>query len=255
MTRAPRALVRPVSPTLAHCTLTYLDRVPIDLDRARDQHAAYIATLRALGVAITPLPPLDAIPDAVFVEDAAVVLPHTAVVARLARPSADAETESVAAALATTHSVTHIVPPGTLEGGDVLRAGATLFVGQSRRTNAEGIRQLSAIAAASGMTTIPVDVRGCLHLKTACSILPDGALLINPQWTDTDAFGDMERLPVPDAEPWGANTLTVGDTVVMPNVFPETRTLLEARGYDIRAVQIAEFGKAEAGVTCLSAIA
>ncbi len=244
--------MRPVSSTLARCTLTHLTRVPIDLDNARHQHAAYVATLRALGVAIKQLPPLDSLPDAVFVEDAAVLLPHTAVVARLARPSADAETKSVAAALATTHSVTHIVSPGTLEGGDVLRAGTTLFVGKSRRTNAEGIDQLSAIAVASGLTTIPVDVRGCLHLKTGCSVLPDGALLINPQWLDADAFGDLERLPVPDTEPWGANTLTVGETIVMPDAFPETRTLLETRGYDIRVVQITEFGKAEAGVTCLS---
>src|SRR4051794_141915 len=161
------ALTREVPSTINDCELTHLDRHPIDVALARAQHAAYEAALQAAGCTIVRLPALDELPDSVFVEDAAVVVDELAVVARPGAASRRAETESVAAALRAHRDVVAIEEPGTLDGGDVLQLGETIFVGLSARTNAEGARQLREFLEAYGYVVKTVDVTGALHLKTA----------------------------------------------------------------------------------------
>ncbi|MBK5187420.1 MAG: N(G),N(G)-dimethylarginine dimethylaminohydrolase [Gemmatimonadaceae bacterium] len=243
-----------MSASLATGELTFRQREPIDLLLARRQHEAYEHALAALGVRIDHLPAEDALPDAVFVEDAAMVLDEIAIITAPGAASRRAETESIARAVSNYRPVQHLTSPATLDGGDVVRIGRTLYVGRSSRTNAAGIDQLGALVSPLGYTVLSVEVAGALHLKTACTYAGRGILLANPEWAATSAFRDVEILPVDDSEPWGASVLAIGDTLVMPASFPRTRAKLEARGFTVAPVDLSELQKAEGGPTCLSIV-
>ena len=243
-----------MSPSLAGCELTHLPRVPIDAERARAQHERYESLLSALGCAVVRLPSAPALPDAVFVEDTAVVLPDLAVVTRPGAASRRAETASTAAALAAHRPLAFIEEPGTLDGGDVLRTGKTLRVGVSGRSNASGIEQLRALLAPFGYTVEAIPFSGCLHLKSAVTEVAPDLLLVNPSWVEPSRFGGARFLAVDPAEPHGANALLVGETVVHPESFPRTRARLEACGVRIETIDVSELQKAEGAVTCCSLV-
>lgn len=246
------ALTRAVSASLAKCELTYLDRQPIDLARARAQHAAYEQVLRDIGFEVERLPTLDDQPDAVFVEDAAIALDEVAIVAPMGAASRAGESRSVADALARRLPVEYLRPPATLDGGDVLRVDRRLFVGCSRRTNGEAINQLSRALMPYGYQVIPVVVTGALHLKSACSSIGENTLLANPEWLDLRPFAGMHVLSVDGSEAWGASVLSVDDHVVMPTGFPRTRRMIADRKREVHEVDLTELRKAEGGPTCLS---
>lgn len=246
------AIMRPPTPALARCALTYLERRQIDLEAALRQHAAYAAALEACGVTVQMLPALEAMPDAVFVEDTAVVVDECAVMARPGIESRRGEVESVQAALAAGRPTIRITAAGTLEGGDVLRAGRTIFVGQTPRTNADGTRQLREALAPHGYEVLPVTPTGCLHLKSAVTSIGHETLLVNPEWVDVSLFARWQCVPVAPEEPFGANALLVGETVHVAASAPLTRRKLDALGFDTVALDTSEFEKAEAALTCLS---
>jgi dimethylargininase len=246
------AITRAVSPTISACELTFLERCSIDYDRAAAQHRDYEGCLRALGVEVVSLPALPEFPDSVFVEDPALVLDEVAVIARPGAASRREEAEHLAAALARFRPLARIEAPGTLEGGDAIRADRRLFVGLSQRTNAEGIAQLGAIAGAHGYTVTAVPVRGCLHLKSGACYLGRETMLVNRDWVDVEAFGDYRIVEV--AEEWAADVLALGDAILMPAGFPKTAARLEAAGFAVRTVDVSELQKAEAGVTCMSLV-
>jgi dimethylargininase len=246
------ALTRAVSPDLAQCALTHVPRTAIDLDVACVQHEAYERLLADLGCTVLRLPADAAMPDSVFIEDTAVVLDEVAVVTRPGAASRRGETSAVAEALAAHRIVHTIAPPGTLDGGDVLRVGRRLFVGASGRTNAEGIAQLRAFVGRYGYTVEAVPVHGCLHLKTAVTEVAEGVLLMNPAWVDPLPFAGFERIVVHPAEPFAANALRVGEAVVYPAHVPQTQECLTRRGLNVRTVPADELAKAEGGVTCCS---
>lgn len=246
------ALVREVSPQLAQCELTHLERSAIDAQRAAQQHREYTRALQALGCTLDWLPPLPRCPDSVFVEDTAVVLPEIAVVTRPGAASRRAETASVAAALAPRARVSLITEPGCLDGGDVLHIGRTLHVGASGRTNAAGIAQLAALLQPCGYRVAQVSLAGCLHLKSACSFIPPDVLLVNPRWVDAATFGPLRVIAVDEREPHAANTLTIGSTTLVSTAYPHTRRRLEAAGVGTCAVDVSELHKAEGGLTCMS---
>lgn len=250
----PLAFTRPVPPSIVRCELTHLERVPIDVARAAAQHAAYEAALRSAGCEVRHLPAAPDLPDSVFVEDTAVVVDECAVIARPGAPSRRGETRSVAEALHALRELYAIEPPGTLDGGDVLRVGRQLFVGLSTRTNAEGVRQLRALLAPHGYSVSCAEVRDCLHLKTAATPLGDDLLLLDPQRVDGRAFGGVSWVEVAPDEPQAANVLAVGRTVICSDAAPQTRRLLEARGWRVLPLDVSELAKAEAGVTCCSLI-
>jgi dimethylargininase len=154
--------------------------------------------------------------------------------------------------LTSNRRLVRIQPPATLEGGDVLRLGRTLYVGLSRRTNAAGVAALTELIAPHGYRVVPVPVHGCLHLKTACTAVGDATLLGNSAWIDRTPFTGVEWIEVPATEPNGGNALRIGSTVCLSSSFPRTADLLGARGCTVRTVAIDEFEKAEAGMTCLS---
>ena len=248
------ALTRPVSASIARCELTHLEREPIDPPRAAAQHAAYEDALRALGCDVRPLPPLDEQPDAVFVEDTAVVLDELALVTRPGAVSRRGEVPSVARALAAYRTLHAIEEPGTLDGGDVLVAGRRVFVGLSSRTNAAALAQMRALLEPLGYTVAGVPVTGCLHLKSAATSPGPGLVLLNPAWIDAMAFAGLQVVAVDPAEPFAANALRVGNAVVYAGSFPRTQARLEARGLALHTVDLTELAKAEGAVTCCSLV-
>jgi dimethylargininase len=252
--RTLTAITRAVSPSLADCELTFLARQKIDVAKAIEQHRGYGECLARLGVRLVRLPAEPDLPDSVFVEDTAIVLDELAIITRLGATSRQAETESVADALSEFRPLKFIQPPATIEGGDVMRVNRTLYTGLSARTNLEGIEQLRAIAEPYGYEIRVVEVTGCLHLKTACAYLGARTMLLNRRWIKVQNMTEFDLINVSRYEPWAANTLTMGDTVVMVDRFPRTRVSLKERGFDVHTIDIGEFQKAEAGLTCLSLI-
>jgi len=246
------ALTRAISASLVRCELTYLQREPIDLDRARQQHHAYESLLTSLGWEIVRLPTCDDQPDAVFVEDAAIALDELAIVAPMGAASRAGESATVEEALTRFLPVTRLAPPATLDGGDVLRAGRRLFVGLSRRTNAAAVEQLTRLLEPYGYEVISVSVLGALHLKSACAFVGNETILANANWIDTRPFAAMTILPVDPTEAWGASVLSVDGHVVIPSGFPRTASVLQDLGLSVEAIDLSELRKAEGGPTCLS---
>jgi len=249
------ALTRAVSPNIGRCELTHLARQPIDVEVARLQHARYEACLAELGCQVQRLPAAPDLPDSVFVEDTAVVLDELAIITRPGAESRRPETAAVAQALQPYRRLAHIVAPATLDGGDVLCVGRQVFVGLSPRTNPAGIAQLQDLLEPWGYTVKSVPVRGCLHLKSAATLVATDTILINRAWVDAQAFGPLELIDVDPTEPFGGNALLVGETVVYPTAYPATRRRLEGRGIPVRVVDVSELAKAEGGVTCCSLLA
>lgn len=249
-----RALVHAVGDRLGECELTFVRRQRIDVDRARTQHSAYCAALRACGVDVRVLNVSPALADAVFLEDAAVVLDEVAIAAVMGAPSRRTEVDNLAPVLAELRPLVRLRPPATLEGGDVLRVGRTLWVGQSPRTNAQGVAALAQAVLAFGYEVVPVRVHGCLHLKTACTALDDDTLLVNPDWIDTAPFAGRRLVAVDRGEPFAANVLRLRADLLTSASYPRTLERLLAAGYGVRALDISELEKAEAGVTCLSLV-
>lgn len=249
------ALTREISAALQGCELTHLPRVPIDLDRARAQHAAYEWALVEAGCTVRRLDSGPDMPDAVFVEDIAVVLDEGAVICRPGAESRRAETPLVVEALARHgHPLQQIQAPGTLDGGDVLVIGRQVFVGSSARTNRAGIDQLNGILAPAGYTVRAVPVHGCLHLKSAVTAVAPDTVLINREWVPADAFAGLSLVDIDPQEPYAANALAIADAVLYPTSFPRTRKRLEGRGLRVRSVDVDELQKAEGAVTCCSLI-
>jgi dimethylargininase len=246
------ALLRDVSPRLAACELSFLARAPIDVERARAQHAHYAAELTALGCSIEWLAPLPENADAVFVEDTAVVLPEVAVITRPGVASRRIEVESVAATLAGHRPLKRIVAPGSLEGGDVLLIGRNLYVGASGRSNTAGIEQLRAALTPFGYRVTSVGMRDCLHLKSAATFIPPDILLANPAWVDAKVFDARTVIEVDDDEPFAANTLTLQGVTLMSAACVRTGQRLREAGLTTRALDVSELQKAEAALTCMS---
>jgi dimethylargininase len=248
------AITRDVSPSLAGCELSFVSRTAIDIDRAIAQHEAYREALRALGCDVTTLPAQAGMPDAVFVEDVAIVLDEVAVMTRPGAASRRGEGDSVAEALAGYRPLLHIDPPGTLDGGDVLRVGRAIYVGQAARSNAEGIAQLRALLAPFGYDVRAVPTHGCLHLKSAVTLVAENTLLVQPEWVDASVFAGYRCIAVDPAEEHAANALRIGEGAIHPACFPRTRQRLEEAGIRVVPVDISELQKAEGAVTCCSLV-
>jgi dimethylargininase len=246
------AITRPVSESIVRCELTHVQRAPIDLSIARRQHEAYQRLLQSLGVTIVSLPAEPELPDAVFVEDAAIVLDEVAVITRPGAVSRRPETASVAAALARYRPLLHLDPPATLDGGDVLRVGRRIFVGRSSRTNESAVARLRTLLQPFGYQVDSVELTGCLHLKSAATHVGDGLLLVNPDWLSGRELSHFDQIAVDPGEPMAANALLVGSTVVHGSQFPRTRGRLEKRGLIVAPVDCTELAKAEGAVTCCS---
>lgn len=244
------AITREIPRSVARCELTHLAREPIDHARAVAQHQAYCVALTGAGLTVIRLPADEAHPDCCFVEDTAVVLDEVAVIASPGAAARRGETAAIALALSRYRPLVSIELPATLDGGDVLQLGRTIFVGRTARTNDAGITALAAAVAPWGYKVVPVDVAGCLHLKSAVTALDEESLLANPRYFDRAAVAGLRILEVDPEEPGAANVLRVRDTLFAHPGFPRTMERLGQAGYAITPVDISEFLKAEAALTC-----
>ena len=248
------AITRRISPRFNECEITHIERTPIDLDIARAQHHAYVTALQELGCQVIELPAEADLPDSVFVEDTAFILPEVAVITRPGADSRKPETESIIPALAPYIKLVHVCEPATVDGGDILVLENNIYVGISTRSNPEAICQLNELLCEYGYTVQGVELHDCLHLKSAVTRVDDQTLLINKNWVDTNLFEDFDLIEVDPSEPFAANCLPIGDSIIFPTAFPKTRTKLEGKGYKVVGVEVSELAKAEGAVTCCSLI-
>jgi dimethylargininase len=248
------AITRKVSSALVNCELSFTERRPIDMEKARAQHRAYEELLGKHGVRIISLPEESDLPDSMFVEDPAIVLDEVAVICPLGTESRRKEAPTIASALEKYRKLAYVKLPGTLEGGDVLRVGKKVFVGVTARSNPEGIRQLAIILEHYGYDLTGVPVTGCLHLKSAVTLLGRNTLLGNRAWFDWKRLEGFEWVDVESSEPHAGNALAIGDSVIFPASFPRTRGKIEEKGIHVLPLDISELQKAESGLTCSSLI-
>jgi dimethylargininase len=245
-----KALVRPTSRKLAEGQLTHIERVPVDIDLAERQWAEYCNTLDTWGFETVSVAGDDDLPDSVFVEDAVVMFGDLAVLTSPGAESRRGETDAVRDTLrGLAAEVAAIELPGTLDGGDVLKVGDVVYVGQGGRTNGDGIRQLRALLTPRGYTVVGVPVTKVLHLKSAVTALPDGTVIGHLDDVDhPELFPRFLAMP----EHGAAAVVISDDTVLMAASVPKSAALVESLGYRVITVDISEFEKLEGCVTCLS---
>lgn len=249
-----RAITHKVSPRIAECEVTFVDRSPIDLQLAVRQHDHYCEVLKKLGVTVSELSENESYPDSCFVEDTAIVVDELAVMCSMGVSSRRGETRLIERELSQYRDIAHISLPATIEGGDVLRIGKKILIGQSSRTNLEGIAELARILEPDGYHLVHVPTKGSLHLKSACTAIDEETLFVNPDWIELDALKGFNLLYTPASEPWSANVLRVGPTVCVQAGFPRAVELIEDVAERVEIIDISELRKAEAGLTCSSII-
>lgn len=226
-----------------------------DYEKALKQHDAYISTLVSLGVDATVLPADEAYPDSCFVEDPAILTEHCAVITRPGALSRRGETEAIEKVLARFYpadKIFHITEPGTIEGGDVMKAGDNFYVGLSDRTNEEGVRQLAAILEPFGYKVQGVPLTEVLHLKTGVVYLEGNTLLAAGEFLTKPIFEGYTKIEVPADEAYAANCIWFNGKVIVPMGFPKVLASLQAAGYDTVLCDTSEYRKIDGGLSCLS---
>jgi dimethylargininase len=247
----PTALVREVPSSFADCVTTQL--APIDVGVAREQHLEYRARLREGGFEVEVVIASADHPDSVFIEDVAVVIGGRVLATRPGHPSRRGEVGPVAAVLAGRFPVTTMTAPASLDGGDVLRMGPTVFVGRSERTNSAGIDTLRRFASPMGCEVVPVDVGEVLHLKSGAAALDDRTVLVARGVVDDDRLGEYELVALVGDDAHAANVVRLPDgSILVASAYPEAAEQISDLGYPVVRCDVSEFGKADGGLTCLS---
>ena len=216
------------------------------------QHAAYVDTLKGLGLTVTEMEPLRDYPDAYFIEDPALVTPDVAILTIPGAPSRQGEQNSLAPVLQLYRELVHIQPPGTVDGGDILMAGNEIFVGLSARTNSNGAQQLSEILNKHGYRLTPIAIEGGLHLKSDVNYIGDNTLLLTRGFAQLAEFDRYDKIVLKDEESYAANTLLINGCLITPKGFPDTHKKIEQTGYDVVELDVSEMQKMDGGLTCLS---
>jgi dimethylargininase len=249
------AIVRPPGSNFAGGLSTGSYGLP-DLTLALEQHTRYCNALETCGLLLTILEPDQRFPDSTFVEDTAVLLKECAVLAHPGAESRRGEVEAIRGAIEKTFGqVEAILPPGTMDGGDICEAGNHFFIGISGRTNEAGARQLAEILTRQGCTSDFVDIRrvpGILHLKSGLASLGDGNLVVIEALAHSAAFQGYHMLNVDPAEDYAANCVRINDFVLLPAGYPRLRASLDGLGYRVLLLEMSEFQKMDGGLSCLS---
>ncbi|HNK64671.1 MAG TPA: arginine deiminase family protein [Anaerolineales bacterium] len=248
------AITRKVSPRFNECEITHIERTPIDVHVANTQHEEYINALAKLGCQVIELDAEPDLPDSVFVEDTAFILPEVAVITRPGADSRKPEIDTIIPALSSHRPLVHVSEPATVDGGDVLVLGKNIYIGMSTRSNPEAVAQLNSALDNYGYKVHGVEMTDCLHLKTAVTRVNDNTLLINKNWVDPSYFPGFDLIEVDASEPFAANCLPIHDSIIYPTTFPQTQKHLESKGFKVVNVDLSELAKAEGAVTCCSLI-
>jgi dimethylargininase len=244
------ALVRPPGKSYAQA-ISSTGLTP-DVQLARLQHAEYRQALTEAGVTIEQLPPDENYPDSCFVQDTALVIAGIAIIARPGAQSRRGEQESIAELLGERYPLAYITDPGTLEFGDVMVLEDRILVGETARTNADGIGQLKTILAARDMQVSSIQVQDYLHLLSAATYLGNDTLLAVEEFAEHPALAVLQVITVPAEEAYAANALGIGEHVILPAGFPRVAESVRARGFQALPVELSQFEVADGGATCLS---
>lgn len=246
------AIVRGVPDTYDQCIRSVT--VPIDVELAKEQHQKYCETLQKLGLQLIYIEADDSYPDCGFVEDTAIVVGDVAVISRMGAPSRRGEEVEVRKILDKCKEIHDIKPSGTIEGGDVLKIDDKLFIGLSKRTTISAVEQVREIAAPLGFQTIAVETKDLVHLKSDCTYLGRGHLLMTPGRFDEAPFNGFRKIIVPEEEAYAANCLAVGGKAIVSDGYPRTMRLIEEAGFETVSLDMSEFRKGEGALTCLSVV-
>ena len=253
--RFTHAIVRPPAATFAAGITSSGLGLP-DLALALEQHEAYCRTLERLGLALVRLAPDPDFPDSTFVEDAAIVTTHGAILTRPGAASRAGEVAALRLVLARWFpELADIAAPGTVDGGDVCEAGRHFFIRLSERTNPEGAAQLGDWLRRHSFTVSEINIRSMprlLHLKTGLSWLGGRRLLATREIAGHEALSGWEVVRVPEGEDYAANCIWVNDALLVAEGFPATSALLGTLGYDVVPLAMSEFRKMDGGLSCLS---
>ena len=224
-------------------------------EKALEQHAKYVEALKACGVDVLVLPPMEEYPDSCFVEDVAVVNDKCALVTNPGADTRKGETAGIVAAIKkfyTEDRIGYIRAPGTLEGGDVMKCGDTYYVGLSARTNAEGFRQFAAFMGKFGFKSLGVTLNLVLHLKTGINYLENNKMLVSGEFINKPEFAEYEKIIIPEEEAYAANCIWMNGTVIVPEGYGEVLKAVKDAGYPVLTVDTSEFRKIDGGLSCLS---
>ncbi len=252
--RGSYALVRGIPATFDRAIRPAGSEDPIDVSRAHEEHRDYCRALQRAGLSLVELDADDRFPDCTFVEDTVVVIGDHAVIAAMAPPSRRGETLAVEPVMREHKIVHRLRDPATLDGGDVLVIGRTVFVGQSRRTNEAATAQLKALLPRSEYDVLPIEVGDVLHLKTACTYLGGEVVLHLPGHIDAEPLAHLEEIDVPEEEAHAANCVAINGVVLVPSRAPRTRARIDGLGLETIEVDIRESIKAGGRLTCSSVI-
>lgn len=245
------AIVRNPGPDAAE-GLTTQSGGPLCLTALRQQHAAYCHALTALGVELIQLDPEPGYPDAYFVEDTAVVTPEVAVITRPGATERRGEEHAVAQVLRRYRTLKVIHPPGTLDGGDVMIVDRHVFIGLSGRTNPHGADQLARILTPYDYHCTQVAVHDSLHLKSSVNSLGDHQLILRTSWADRPEFDGYDKILVDPSEAHACNALWINGHLIIPEGYPQTRTILDTTGKPLIALETSQIHRMDGGLTCLS---
>lgn len=248
------AIVRGIPNTFQDCVTISGDTPKINVELARQQHETYCNTLEQLGLKLIRIEADDALPDCCFTEDTAIVFGDLAIITYPGTPSRVAEKVEMEKTLVPLKKMYHLSPPATLDGGDVLKIDKKIFIGNSSRTNEEGIKQIADIINPRGFEVIGVKIWNTLHLKSVCTYLGNGCIILAEGYLDEKIFSQYDKIIVPKEEEYSANCLVVNGKVLIPNGFPKTRSLIEAKGFSVIELEISEAKKADGALTCSSII-
>lgn len=226
-----------------------------DYEKALAQHDAYIAALKSCGVDVMVLEADERYPDSCFVEDPAVVTEKCAIITNPGTDSRNGEKEEIVGALRCFYAenqMEYIKGPGTLEGGDVMRVGDHFYIGQSDRTNQQGIAQFIEILEKHGYTGSAVPLKEVLHLKTGVNYLDNDTMLVSGEFIGRPEFAQFRQVIVPKEEAYASNCLYVNGKVIVPAGYPVVEQKVRELGYEVILVDTSEFRKIDGGLSCLS---
>ncbi|MBI5359443.1 MAG: hypothetical protein HZA48_02550 [Planctomycetes bacterium] len=248
------AIVRGVAGTYDKCVKPGARKQEIDVELAIEQHNAYCAILENMGLELMKIPADGRFPDCCFAEDPGIIFGQKAVISRMKTASRAGETTSIKKALSIHKKIFEIRAPGTIDGGDVLKAGNRVYIGLSKRTNLSAIRQVESFISKDGYEIIPVKIRNTLHLKTVCTHIGNNCMVIAPGHFDDGIFADYDIIRVPKNESYSANCLAINGKVIIPRGFPKTKALIENKGFKTIQAGMSEFEKGGGSLTCLSIV-
>jgi len=246
------AIVRPVPESYEQCVRNNVEKIDVKL--AKLQHKEYCKALQRLGLKLIWVPKDNLLPDSCFVEDTAVIFGEKAVICNMSVKSRAKEVNGVSKVLEKLKQLYFIRKPAIIDGGDVLQVEDKIFIGLSARTNKEALYQIRQILKDTNLQVFQVKVRNVLHLKSACTYLGNGYIILSKGNFDLSVFSTFNKIIVPKGEEYAADCLAIKGTVLMAKGHPKTRALIEKEGFEVEELDMSEFKKGEGALTCLSII-